>query len=303
MTVVKPLEYTAQFYESKDLKAWALMSEFGKQGDTTKIWECPSLVNVPIENSKQTKWLLMISSGHKQKGYLGVQYSVGDFDGKTFQSKPKTEPDFVDEGKDFYAAVPFYNLPKTQTSPIIMGWTNDWEYTSDIPIIDGYRGGFSTARQMSLYYNKGEYLLKQTPIVTSKIPTLIKNVAANEPFRSAIGIKNKNSYRLTLAIDLTNSKGFDLSLIKTEHGSCIIKYDTKTKILSFDRSKLGASHFSPKFSSTETTTISPESNILKLDILVDKSIIELYVNDGKKVITALVFPHSIDGNIELKWRK
>ena len=50
MTVVKPWEYTAQFYGSKDLIHWSLLSEFGPQGDVDMIWECPSLLELPVEN-------------------------------------------------------------------------------------------------------------------------------------------------------------------------------------------------------------------------------------------------------------
>ena len=290
MTVVKPLEYIVQFYSSKDLKKWDFMSEFGKQGDTTKIWECPSLVKVPVENSKDSKWVLMISSGHRQAAYLAMQYFVGDFDGKSFKPQKQNEIFYLDEGKDFYAAIPFYNLPKTQKNPIIIGWTNDWEYANDIPAGEGYRGGFSVARKLSLYTTDGVIKLKQEPIINSKVKTETLALTKNYVLNSSLGKKTQNSYRLILDIDLTSSKGFDLQLLKYENQYLLLSYDVSTKIFSVDRTKSGKVDFNKRFSSVETTKILPKNNKLLLDILVDKSIMEVYINGGKVVFTELTFP-------------
>jgi levanase/fructan beta-fructosidase len=43
----------------------------------------------------------------------------------------------------------------------------------------------------------------------------------------------------------------------------------------------------------ESVKVSPKNNKLFLDILVDKSIVEVYVNSGEKVITELVFPEKL----------
>ncbi len=57
MAVVVPDLHKVQLHESKDLKAWKLLSEFGPLGDTTKIWECPDLFDVlMIEDPSQRKW-------------------------------------------------------------------------------------------------------------------------------------------------------------------------------------------------------------------------------------------------------
>jgi fructan beta-fructosidase len=294
MTVVKPLEYIVQFYSSKDLKKWTFMSEFGKQGDTTKIWECPSLVRVPVENTNFSKWVLMLSSGHRQTGYLAMQYFVGDFDGKTFKSQKQNEIFYLDEGKDFYAAIPFYNLPKTQKNPIIIGWTNDWEYANDIPATDGYRGGFSVARKLSLYNSSSGFKLKQQPIINSKIKTEALTLSNKYVLNSKFGEKTQNSYRLNLEIELNTSKGFDLKLLKYDNQYLLLSYEISSNMLTIDRSKSGKVDFNKRFSSIESVKVSPKNNKLYLDILVDKSVVEIYVNSGEKVLTELVFPEKLE---------
>lgn len=301
MTVVKPLEYLVQFYESKDLKKWTLLSEFGKQGDMSKIWECPALIKVPIENTKESKWVLMLSSGHREAGYLAMQYFVGDFDGKKFKVQKQNEILYVDEGKDFYAAIPFYNLPKNQKNPIIIGWTNDWEYANDIPA-EGYRGGFSVGRKLSLYKTDGVLKIKQEPIINNQIKTESIALAQGYALNSKLGEKSGNSYRLKLDIDLGTSNGFDLKLLKFEEKYLLISYDVATHTLSLDRSKSGIVDFNKRFSGVEQMKVMTQNKRIQLDILVDKSVVELYVNGGKFVMTDLVFPLSLKTEETLKWR-
>ena len=52
MATVKATEHRVALYESKDLKDWQFMSYFGPVGDTTKVWECPALMTVPIEGGR-----------------------------------------------------------------------------------------------------------------------------------------------------------------------------------------------------------------------------------------------------------
>ena len=115
---------------------------------------------------------------------------------------------------------------------------------------------------------------------------LTKNYVLN----SSLGKKTQNSYRLILDIDLTSSKGFDLQLLKYENQYLLLSYDVSTKIFSVDRTKSGTVDFNKRFSSVETTKILPKNNKLLLDILVDKSIMEVYINGGKVVFTELTFP-------------
>jgi sucrose-6-phosphate hydrolase SacC (GH32 family) len=105
MSVVVPDQKKIQFYQSKSLKAWNLMSDFGPAGDTTGIWECPDLFRAPIIGSPGNyKWVLM----HSPAPYM--QYFVGEFDGMRFKNESSSgkiyRPDY---GPDYYAAVTYNN--------------------------------------------------------------------------------------------------------------------------------------------------------------------------------------------------
>ncbi len=161
MALVIPDLYKVQLYQSKNLLQWDLMSEFGKVGDTTRIWECPDLYELSVDNeSGKSKWVISLSGGHPAgPTFVGMQYFVGEFDGTTFTSSQK-EAKYVDHGKDFYAGIVFNNL-KDRT--VMLAWANNWTYGNLTPT-DPWRGGFSLPRKLSLKKNDDEYFLIQKAI-------------------------------------------------------------------------------------------------------------------------------------------
>src|SRR5215470_16981480 len=157
MAVVLPHEHRVQFYSSPNLKQWTYMSEFGPAGDVENIWECPDLLQVPIENSGgRKKWVLINSQ------QTTMQYFVGEFDGTSFRSENSSNkiyrPDF---GPDYYAAVT-YNLPSNQL-PVLLGWANNWTYANDIPTFP-WKSAMALPRNLSLRKIGSEWILIQQPI-------------------------------------------------------------------------------------------------------------------------------------------
>jgi fructan beta-fructosidase len=106
-----------------------------------------------------------------------------------------------------------------------------------------------------------------------------------------------NSYRLNLTIDLANSKGVSIDLLKNGEEKSVLSYDVATQKLSFDRTKSGKVDFNKTFPSVESMKVIPQNGILKLDIFVDNSIVEIFANDGRAVLTDLVFPNTKGGTI------
>lgn len=296
MIVAKPLEFMVQIYESTNLKDWKLLSEFGKMGDVAKIWECPSLFKVPVENSDKSKWVMLISSAAEDTEFTGMQYFVGDFDGKSFTPDAQEGVLRIDYGKDFYAAIPFNNLPSKDKNPMIMAWESNWSYAGDIPS-EGRRGMFSMPRKLSLVNENGKFQLVQKPIFADNIQTETLTLKASELSDAKTLEMPNNSYRLNLTIDLANSKGFSIDLLKNGEEKSVLSYDIATQKLSFDRTKSGKIDFSKKFSSIESMKIIPQNGIVKLDIFVDNSIVEIFANGGRAVLTDLVFPNTKGGNI------
>lgn len=298
MSVVKPLDYTIQFYESVNLRSWKLAGEFARQGDTTKIWECPSLFEVPIEGSAQKKWVLAVSCGHRQNGYLATQYFVGDFDGKAFKAQKQPEVQYLDEGKDFYAAIPFNNLPGKHEAPVIIGWLNDWEYADKIPTTR-FRGAMSVPRSLYLRESAAGFRLIQKP---QSIKSLHR-IAYHLTDEAVAGVKRipfrGNCYEMELRIDVGSAQKVGVNFLKSATEQTRIEFDAKTGLLSLDRTKSGNTGFHQRFASIESARVSPVNGIVKLRIFVDKSVVEVFANEGEAVLTDLVFPTKQIGEIEV----
>ena len=298
MAVIKPTDHQTAFYESSNLKDWTLLSLFGPMGDTTRVWECPALFEVPVEGSSAKKWVLTLSSGHRQKNYLAMQYFVGDFDGKAFTAQKQDEILYVDEGKDFYAGIPFNDRPANRGKPLMIGWLNDWEYANKIPTTP-FKGAMSVPRELSLQNTTQGYRLIQTPVslaaLRKKVTTVTNaTVAGTTPLGYA-----GESYELEADVALGSAKKVGIRLLKSGAEESVLTYDVATQTLSFDRTRSGDVSFSDRFPSIETVRVAPQNSHLKLHLLVDKSIVEIFANGGQKVMTDLVFPTKHDGEIEL----
>jgi len=88
MAVALPNDHKVLFYGSPDLKAWERLSEFGPAGAIGGQWECPTLTEVRVAESSQTRWVLKVglNPGGVQGG-SGEQYFVGSFDGARFTNE------------------------------------------------------------------------------------------------------------------------------------------------------------------------------------------------------------------------
>ena len=60
MVLADALEQQMQIYTSPDLKEWTYQSSFGKgYGSQFGVWECPDLMEIEVEGTKQKKWVLV----------------------------------------------------------------------------------------------------------------------------------------------------------------------------------------------------------------------------------------------------
>ena len=299
MAVVKPIEYKVQFYASADLKKWNMLSEFGPMGNVDKIWECPDLFQVPVEGTSEKKWVLSMSAGHPQKEWLSVQYFIGNFDGKTFTADKLNYPLYIDYGKDFYAGITFNNIPATDGRAIMMGWANCWRYANDIPT-KGFRGMYTVPRELALRNVNGSLQVGQQPAKELYNYTQsIFDAPAIELDNAAKLLDPAKGTALDISFTLQTDALAGIHVLKSGTEQTTIAYDNSTKTFSVDRRQSGDTSFSNVFASIETLKLNAASDKIKVRILVDKSVLEIFVNNGEYVFTEQVFPKHNEGSIEL----
>jgi len=299
MVVVKALEYKVQLYASVDLKKWNLLSEFGPAGNTTKIWECPDLFPLKVEGTGEQKWVLSLSAGHPQKDFIAVQYFIGNFDGKTFTADQLNYPLYIDYGKDFYAGVTYNNIPAADGRRIMIGWANCWNYANDIPT-KGFRGMYSVPRALTLKNTSNGLRLFQLPVAElDKYTQSICSNAGIELDNSTRTLDSAKGTSLDISFTLLAGAEAGINVFKSGTEETTITYNSNTKTISIDRMRSGDTSFNKAFPSIETVQLDSATEKIKLRILTDKSVVEVFVNDGAYALTDLVFPKMNNGGVEL----
>jgi sucrose-6-phosphate hydrolase SacC (GH32 family) len=86
MSAVLAEQHVVKFYRSDDLRSWTHLSDFGPANAVGGVWEMPDLFPLPVDGDpNDTRWVLMVSLNPGGiSGGSGVQYFVGDFDGRRF---------------------------------------------------------------------------------------------------------------------------------------------------------------------------------------------------------------------------
>lgn len=282
-----------EIYSSVNLKEWKKESEFGAmQGAHGGVWECPDLVEIPVEGTREKKWVLICNLNPGGPfGGSAAQYFVGSFDGKKFVNESPTQTKWMDWGKDNYATVTWNNAPDGRC--IALGWMSNWQYANNVPTRQ-YRSANTLARDLTLYREGQELYLKSTPSSEVKKArgkkVSIPSFKVSEKHEMVNLFEEKQgAYEVEIVIQNTGASKIAFCLLNDKGEKVSMYYDLNRKQFVMDRSESGTVDFSKDF---PAVTVAP-ANVdkeLTLRLFVDRSSIEAFGEDGKFVMTNLVFP-------------
>lgn len=282
-----------EIYSSVNLKEWKKESEFGAmQGAHGGVWECPDLVEIPVEGTREKKWVLICNLNPGGPfGGSAAQYFVGSFDGKKFVNESPTQTKWMDWGKDNYATVTWNNAPDGRC--IALGWMSNWQYANNVPTRQ-YRSANTLARDLTLYREGQELYLKSTPSSEVKKArgkkVSIPSFKVSEKHEMVNLFEEKQgAYEVEIVIQNAGASKIAFSLLNDKGEKVSMYYDLNRKQFVMDRSESGKVDFSKDF---PAVTVAP-ANVdkeLTLRLFVDRSSIEAFGEDGKLVMTNLVFP-------------
>ncbi len=304
------LEGKTVLYKSKNIKDWKFLGEIAGAnkaplGNFGYMWECPDYFQLKDEKTGEIVDLLVISpQGLKAEGDLyNNKYQTGYFIGKLNYEKPEFEisSKFVelDRGNDFYAP---QSMQDDKGRRIIIGWMgipeeedfptlkNEWIHCLTLPrelkVIDGRLYQYPISEMENLRGERIEF-----------------NASVNDEVEIGTGV----TYELIAKFKNINSDfGLKLRANEDRSSETEVKFDFNSKKLVLDRSK------GEQTDKRDRKVFLGEINELELRIFVDKSSIEVFVNDGEEVFSSRIFPKinadkiilfsekSINVNIE-KW--
>lgn len=282
-----------EIYSSVNLKEWKKESEFGAmQGAHGGVWECPDLVEIPVEGTREKKWVLIcnLNPGGPFRG-SAAQYFVGSFDGKKFVNESPTQTKWMDWGKDNYATVTWNNAPDGRC--IALGWMSNWQYANNVPTRQ-YRSANTLARDLTLYREGQELYLKSTPSSEVKKArgkkVSIPSFKVSEKHEMVNLFEEKQgAYEVEIVIQNAGASKIAFSLLNDKGEKVSMYYDLNRKQFVMDRSESGKVDFSKDFPAVTVAPVNVDKE-LTLRLFVDRSSIEAFGEDGKFVMTNLVFP-------------
>ncbi|SHE40453.1 fructan beta-fructosidase [Arenibacter palladensis] len=298
------------FYGSKDLKNWELLSDFGKElnreiGTHGGVWECPDLFPVPVEGTDETKWVLYVSvNPGGPNGGSATQYFIGDFDGTKFTMDKdfetvlnKGQNFWIDFGKDNYAGVTFSNVTSKNGGKFYMGWMSNWEYANEVPT-ETWRSAMTVAREIKLIKDADSYRLAFKPVDEIDAYKGAKykkeNIAVNGEL-VLINSEKINFSRAAMNFNISDIKkdSFTFKLSNKQGDELLFGYNGIDDTFYIDRNKSGKTGFSDTFSNKKSVAkrISG-SKMLSGTILLDKTSIELFFDEGSTVMTEIFFPNA-----------
>ncbi|HMD38983.1 MAG TPA: glycoside hydrolase family 32 protein [Candidatus Acidoferrum sp.] len=306
MVAVLADERKAVFFDTRDLKNWTQRGSFEIAGNDKGQWECPDLFELPVDgNPKNKKWVLIVNRNPgAPAGGTGTRYFVGTFDGEHFVNEtPSTQELWADYGKDFYATNSYSDLPASDYRRIWIGWISNWQYANREPTA-AWRGAQSLPRELSLSQFPDGIRLVQKPIAETKTlreREFLKLTNVSVPMAMQVmHLANVHGDTLEIEVELASKDAKEIGFRLRKGGSeeTILGISSEKKELFVDRTHSGEVSFAPEFPGRHAASLR-DSGRVKLHIFLDRSSLEVFVNDGELVMTERIYPSTGSDGIEL----
>ncbi|KAH7118714.1 invertase precursor [Dendryphion nanum] len=301
MVVAYPIDFEVGIFTSPNLIDWTNDSNFTSYGVTGLQYECPNLVAMPINGTDgDLAWVMLISinPGAPLGGSI-TEYFLGDFNGTHFEAFDSTTR-FTDFAKDNYAGQFFDNIPFTERQ-ISISWASNWQYTNSVPTAqEGFRSVMSVAREhwITERPRAGLTLMSYPHNISTIIDTELasnSSLGNGTIFLDYSTVESRALYWEANITGLTDSSSLDGSIIFTFSSSSTGEHLSGGTFISSGDVYLNRGpsssweniFFNDKFS---VTGIYDGSGGWRISGIIDRSIIEVYLNGGEQVATSVFFP-------------
>ncbi len=292
------------FFCSADLRAWRETGRFdpvlapGEDGV-----ECPDLFPLRVAGTARDRWILSYSylsganfpaAGHGF-GVCAQRYLVGEFDGDTFHADggpAAFRP--LGHGPDEYAAIIWPRDTDPLGRTLLIGWQNHWGYAKQVPSGD-WQGCLTLPRELTLHEEPvGKFHLRWTPA-----RELWRELPERQEMESAAPMRAGEARDLgavtcgVIDIRLKPASGavVELELFARDAHRTVVGYDASQGRLWFDRRESGSPDFHHSFPLRRDVPVAvDDEGQLSLVIVVDRSTVEVFAQDGRVCLSGLTFP-------------
>lgn len=290
------------FYESYNLKDWRYTSSFSTKN--IGVLECPDLYQIRADDGT-LKWVLGVSANGKAAGKPNTYaYWTGTFNGTEFLLD-NNEPQWLDYGFDWYGGVTFEDGKASDKldKRYALAWMNNWAYANNTPTLkEGFNGMDSIVRQIELKREgENKYYLSSQPSEALKELTSSTNSFDKIEVDGSETLDFKgDAYQVEADLSWSDFKNAGFRLRESD--------DQKRHVDVGISAEGNYSYVNRVFTDQpdetnqlveSTAPFDVSKKKVHLKILVDKTSIEVFVDDGKVAYSNLIFPHAEDKGITL----
>ncbi len=274
----KDLSGQVLLFESKDLENWSFVRIFDRSLNRYgKMWECPDLFDISGQR------ILMVSPqemvGEENLFHQGDNsiFILGDDKGDDFIEREIVPVDF---GLDFYAP---QTMKTSDGRRVMVAWLASWA-SNWFDAKDGFSGMMTIPRELT--YKEGK--IYQRPVRE------IERYYSNEEIISEKELSKEDecfeelsgrTQDVTIRVLGEENARFFIKIAAYDDFFTGIEYDFAEGVLTFDRTYSGSRRDCAQI---RRIKIEPKDQTITLRILMDLYSVEVFVNDGEKVLTNVI---------------
>ncbi|WP_434630737.1 glycoside hydrolase family 32 protein [Thermoanaerobacterium thermosaccharolyticum] len=276
-------------YKSIDLKKWEFVNILLKGNEDTGInWECPDIVRFDDRD------ILFVSAQYMRPNgiYFRNIHSSIYFIGKLDVDRGKFDYEdyyLADYGFDFYA--PQISVDKNGRN-IMIAWMNMWETDLVTNRLGHNWAGAMTLPREVIKIGEEIYFKPISEIVKyRKNEYSLQDIELNGEVNLET---NGICYEIDAEFEPQDAYEFGVKVFKGKCEETVLLYNCRERLFTFNRERSGIGPKGERKAEVELI-----DGRLRLNIFVDVSSVEVFINGGKKVMTGRVYPDSQSVNISL----
>ncbi len=272
-------------YYSEDLNQWEYVTVLEQSKNKYgKMWECPDFFSLGDRQILLVSPQDMRAKGLEFHNGNNSIFIYGQYEKESHQFK-REKVTSADYGLDFYAA---QTLLTQDGRRILIGWMQSWD-ANITPASFQWSGMMTIPRELTLEHGR----IYQRPVRELEKYRTDMVRYDNLSITGSTILKNITGRILELLVEIT---GFDfeyfrIQFAKSDEYQTFLQYNHKKRCLTIDRTHSGIDRDVVCRRKMELAPIQEENSkeVLKLRILLDKYSVEVFANDGEKVMSSLFY--------------
>ncbi len=279
-------------YRSEDLERWEYVTVLDQSGNRYgKMWECPDFFALGDKQILVVSPQDMRAEGLEFHNGNNSIFIYGQYDKESHEFK-REKVTSADYGLDFYAS---QTLLAQDGRRILVGWMQSWD-ANITPADFQWSGMMTVPRELTLERGR----IYQRPV--RELEAYRKDMVQYEnlTITGSTVLENIRGRVLELLVEITEFEfdHFRIEFGKNDDYETFLQYSRKKRCLTIDRTHSGIDRDVVCRRKMEIAPMAGDNGgeVLKLRVLLDKYSVEVFANDGEKVMSSLFYtPLEADG--------